>query len=75
MTEKTENKTASLPKITAEMIAEKIERLMKYTLCKQVREASKEDLFTALALAVREIAVDRMYETANRYAHANPKRV
>ncbi|MBO4521103.1 MAG: glycogen/starch/alpha-glucan phosphorylase [Alphaproteobacteria bacterium] len=57
------------------MIAEKIERLMKYSLCKQVCEASKEDLFTALALAVRELASDRMYETANRYARANPKRV
>ncbi len=76
MTNKTtQSNTPALPKVTAEMIAEKIERLMKYTLCKQVREASKEDLFTALALAVREIAVDRMYETANRYAHTNPKRV
>ena len=76
MTKKTtESKSAELPKVTAEMIAEKIERLMKYSLCKQVREASKEDLFTALALAVREIAADRMYETASRYAHKNPKRV
>lgn len=76
MTKKTnECKSSELPKVTAEMIAEKIERLMKYSLCKQVCEASKEDLFTALALAVREIASDRMYETANRYAHANPKRV
>ena len=76
MTKKTtECKSPELPKVTAEMIAEKIERLMKYSLCKQVCEASKEDLFTALALAVREIAADRMYETANRYAHANPKRV
>ena len=71
----TESNLTPLPKVTAEMIAEKIERLMKYSLCKQVREASKEDLFTALALAVREIAVDRMYETANRYAQKNPKRV
>lgn len=76
VTKKTnECKSSELPKVTAEMIAEKIERLMKYSLCKQVCEASKEDLFTALALAVREIASDRMYETANRYAHANPKRV
>ena len=76
MTKKTtECKSSELPKITAEMIAEKIERLMKYSLCKQVCEASKEDLFTALALAVRELASDRMYETANRYARANPKRV
>lgn len=76
MTKKTtECKSPELPKVTAEMIAEKIERLMKYSLCKQVCEASKEDLFTALALAVREIAADRMYETASRYAKANPKRV
>lgn len=57
------------------MIAEKIERLMKYTLCKQVCEASKEDLFTALALAVREIAVESMYATASRYSRQNPKRI
>lgn len=68
-------KIPAMPKVTAEMIAEKIERLMKYTLCKQVCEASKEDLFTALALAVREIAVDHMYATANLYAQKNPKRV
>ncbi|MBR1944687.1 MAG: glycogen phosphorylase, partial [Alphaproteobacteria bacterium] len=71
----TECKSSELPKVTAEIIAEKIERLMKYSLCKQVCEASKEDLFTALALAVREIASDRMYETARRYAHTNPKRI
>ena len=71
----TECKSSELPKVTAEMIAEKIERLMKYSLCKQVCEASKEDLFTALALAVREIASDRMYETASRYAKTNPKRI
>lgn len=75
MTKKTENTTPELPKVTAELIAEKIERLMKYSLCKQVCEASKEDLFTALALAVREIAVDHMYSTANRYAQSNPKRI
>lgn len=76
MTKKTtENALPELPKVTAQMIAEKIERLMKYTLCKQVCEASKEDLFTALALAVREIAVDRMYVTANRYARKDPKRI
>ncbi|MCQ2965381.1 MAG: glycogen/starch/alpha-glucan phosphorylase [Alphaproteobacteria bacterium] len=68
-------KIPAMPKVTAEMIAEKIERLMKYTLCKQVCEASKEDLFTALALAVREIAVDHMYATANLYAKKNPKRI
>ncbi len=72
---KKEIQTPALPKVTAEMIAEKIERLMRYTLCKQVCEASKEDLFTALALAVREIAVDHMYATARRYAEKNPKRV
>lgn len=57
------------------MIAEKIEHCLKYSLCKQVCEASKEDLFCALALAVREFATDRMFETAARYAETNPKRV
>lgn len=71
----TESALPELPKVTAQMIAEKIERLMKYTLCKQVCEASKEDLFTALALAVREIAVESMYATASRYSRQNPKRI
>lgn len=76
MTKKTtERALPELPKVTAQMIAEKIERLMKYTLCKQVCEASKEDLFTALALAVREIAVESMYATASRYSRQNPKRI
>lgn len=76
MTKKTtESALPELPKVTAQMIAEKIERLMKYTLCKQVCEASKEDLFTALALAVREIAVESMYATASRYSRQNPKRI
>ncbi|MCQ2914358.1 MAG: glycogen/starch/alpha-glucan phosphorylase [Alphaproteobacteria bacterium] len=75
MTKKTETTVPAIKGVTAEIIAEKIERLMKYTLCKQVNEASKEDLFTALALAVREIAVDHMYATANLYSKRNPKRV
>ena len=71
MTKKTVEKTS----ITAQMIAEKIEHCLKYSLCKQVCEATKEDLFCALALAVREFATDRMFETAARYSETNPKRV
>ena len=75
MTKKTIEKTSETQPITAQMIAEKIEHCLKYSLCKQVCEASKEDLFSALALAVREFATDRMFETAARYAETNPKRV
>lgn len=71
----TETKALVASKVTAELIAEKMERLLKYDLCKQVSEASKEDLFTALALAVREIATDDMFDTASRYAKVDPKRV
>lgn len=72
----TETKAPAIRKeVTAEVIAEKMERLLKYVLCKQVSEASKDDLFTALALAVREIATDQMFETAARYAKVDPKRV
>lgn len=43
-----------------------VRRYLNYYLGKQEQEASKEDLFSALALAVREIASDDMFETAAR---------
>lgn len=48
---------------------------LKYSLCKRVCEAHKEHLFTALALSVRDLCVDRMFKTAARHAEKDSKRV
>lgn len=50
----------------ADMLACIVRRYLNYFLGKQEEEASKEDLFSALALAVREIASDDMFATAER---------
>ena len=60
---------------TAEQLKSHIELHMKYTLCKQIKEASKEHLFTALALAVRDLCIDQMFKTAERHAKRAQKRV
>ena len=62
-------------KLKAQHLALIVEHYLKYYLGKQVKEAAKDDLFTALALAVREIAADGMFNTAARYEQEDPKRV
>ena len=62
-------------KLKAQHLALIVEHYLKYYLGKQVKEATKDDLFTALALAVREIAADGMFNTADRYEQEDPKRV
>ena len=62
-------------KPTAKDLQHLIEWHLKYSLCKQVCEAHKEHLFTALALAVRDLCVDGMFETARRHSESNPKRI
>ena len=44
-----------------------IRRQVRYALGKEWRNLSGYDLFTAVALAVRELLVDRMLETEARY--------
>lgn len=67
----TKNKT----KPTAKDLQHLIEWHLKYSLCKRVCEAHKEHLFTALALAVRDLCVDSMFKTAARHSEKDPKRV
>lgn len=52
-----------------------IRRQARYSLGKEWRNLSGYDLFTAVALAVRELLVDRMLETEARYQRANAKRL
>ena len=52
-----------------------IEHYIKYFIGKRTCEISKEEAFKAISLAVREFAMDRMYQTIARYNQANSKRV
>ncbi len=52
-----------------------IRRHVKYSLGKAWRDLSARDLFTAVALSVRDRLVDAMLETDERMLTRNPKRV
>ena len=62
-------------KTTAAELQRLIEWHIKYSLSKRVCEADKDHLFTALAMAVRDLCIDRMFETAARHEKEDPKRV
>ncbi|MBR6412946.1 MAG: glycogen/starch/alpha-glucan phosphorylase [Alphaproteobacteria bacterium] len=62
-------------KITAEQLQKLIEWHVKYSLSKRVCEAHKDHLFTALVLAIRDLCIDNMFETAKRHQKKDPKRV
>ena len=52
-----------------------IEHYIKYFIGKRTREITKDEALTAISLAVREFAMDKMYETIARYNVADTKRV
>ena len=52
-----------------------IEQYIKYFIGKRTREITKDEALEAVSLAVREFALDKMYETMARYNKANTKRV
>ena len=52
-----------------------IEHYIKYFIGKRTCEVTKTDAFTVIALAVREFAMDKMYETIARYNKKGMKRV
>lgn len=62
-------------KITAKALQERIEWHIKYSLSKRVCEAHKSHLLAALSMAVRDLCIDRMFETAARYKKKAKKRV
>ena len=61
--------------ITAQKLQDLIEWHIKYSLSKQVCEAHRSHLLVALSLAVRDLCVDRMFETAERYKKKAKKRM
>jgi glycogen phosphorylase len=56
-------------------IQESLERHAKYSLGKAWSNLSTRELFTAVALSVRDRLMDRMLETGERYRQADPKRL
>ena len=52
-----------------------IEHYIKYFIGKRNCEITKEEAFTVVAFAVREFAMDKMYETMARYNRDDTKRV
>ena len=52
-----------------------IEHYAKYFIGKRTCELTKQEAFTIIALAVREFAMDKMYETISRYNEVSTKRV
>ncbi len=60
---------------TVDALEESICHHVRYSLAKAWQSLSKRDLFVAVALAVRDRMVDRMFETAARYRKADAKRL
>ncbi len=52
-----------------------IEHYIKYFIGKRTCEINKDEALHAIALAVREFAMDKMYETIARYNQCNSKRI
>jgi len=47
---------------------------LKYSIGKRLSQASNEDLFRAVSFAVRELIIDGMFETSEKYDKSDPKR-
>jgi starch phosphorylase len=54
---------------------EAVQRHVRYSLGKQQSQASPHDVFMAASLAVRDLLIDRMFETEARYQAAGAKRL
>ena len=52
-----------------------IEHYIKYFIGKRTCEITKDEALKAISLAVREFAMDKMYETIARYNKCNSKRI
>lgn len=48
---------------------------LHYTIAKDLKEVTTEDLFHAVSLAIKDVAVDRLLDSRRRFAEADPKRV
>lgn len=67
--------TTALPEITAASLQASIQRHARYSLGKNWPDLSVRDRFNALALAVRDVLIDRMLETEARFQQNRSKRL
>ena len=65
----------SAPADSVSTIQEAVRRHVQYSLGKAWHDLSTKDLFTAVALSVRDQLVERMLETDERYRQKDPKRL
>lgn len=70
---KCESGQAAIDAVEAIQVA--IHRHARYSLGKAVRDLSARDLFTAVALSIRDRLVDRMIETEDRYEQKDVKTI
>jgi len=57
----------------ATSLSEKIVQYLKYSMGKRISDASSEDIFYSLGLAVREIMIDSLFKTEDRYNNKDVK--
>jgi starch phosphorylase len=63
------------PALEVDEFVAAVHRHIRFALAKRWEEASPRDLVAAIAMASRELIVDRMFETERRYREADAKRV
>ena len=68
-------KSAIINEIDKARLKFSIEHYIEYFIGKRICEITKDEALQAIALAVREFAMDKMYETIARYNKCNSKRV
>ncbi len=56
-------------------VEQSIRRHVTYSLAKAWRDLSTNDLLTAVALSIRDLLVERVLESEERYRQADPKRL
>lgn len=57
----------------ASSLSERIVQHLKYSMGKRISDASSEDIFHSVGLAIREVMIDRLFETEERYQNHNAK--
>ncbi len=68
-------KSAIINEIDKARLKFSIEHYIQYFIGKRVCEVTKDEALEAIALAVREFAMDKMYQSIARYNKCNSKRV
>lgn len=67
--------TDKLKKQYMARLEKSIRHYIKYTIGKRECEVNRFEIYTAVAYAVREIAMDKMFDTASRYEKSKTKKV